>query len=49
MLKKFVIIALNADSKTFIIYVAIQKQEKMAMDLIKKAQIKVQAKHQIET
>ena len=37
--KEFVIAALNADSKTFVVHVAIRKQEKMAMNLDKKAQI----------
>lgn len=46
---KFVIIVLDADSKTFIIYLIIQKWEKMAIDLIRKAQIEVQSHIQIKT
>ena len=38
--KKFVIAALNTDSKTFDIYMAIRKREEMVMDLDKKGQIK---------
>ena len=38
--KKFVIAALDVDSETFIIYVAVRKQEEMAMDSDKKAQVK---------
>lgn len=34
--------ALEADNKTFIIYVAIQKLEKIALNLIKKVQIESQ-------
>ena len=35
-LKKFVIAALDVDNKTFLIYVATQKQEKIAIDFVKK-------------
>ena len=45
-LKEFVIAALNADSKTFVMHVAICEQEEMAMDLNKKAQIKAQIEAQ---
>ena len=41
--KKFVIAALDADSKTFVVYVAIRKQDKMAIDLDRKTQIGVQS------
>ena len=41
-LRKFVIIQLDADRKTFMVYMAIWQQKVMAMDPIKKAQIKVQ-------
>ena len=37
--KEFVIVALDADSKTFVVHVAIRDQEEMAMDPDKKAQI----------
>ena len=47
--KKLVIAALDADSKTFVMYVAIQKWEEMAMDPDKKAQIKAQIEDQIKT
>ena len=46
-LKKFVIATLDADSKTFIVYVAIKKPEEMDIDLDKKAQIKAQSRVQI--
>ena len=36
----FAITILNADSKTFIVHMIIQKQEKMAINFVKKAQIK---------
>ena len=45
--KEFVIAALNADSKTFVVYVAIREQEEMAMDSDKRAQIKAQNRAQI--
>ena len=35
------------DSKTFVVHVAIQKQEKIVVDLDKKAQIEVQSETQI--
>ena len=41
--KEFVIAALDADSKTFVMHVAIREQEEMAMDSDKKAQIKAQS------
>ena len=41
--KEFVIAALHADSKTFVVHVAIWEREEMAMDLDKKAQIEVQS------
>ena len=41
--KKFVIAALDADSETFIVHVAIWEQEEMAMDLDRKARIKAQS------
>ena len=34
--------ALNVDSKTFVVYVAIQEQEEMAIDSDKKTQIEAQ-------
>lgn len=40
--KKFVIVALNADSKTFVVHVAIQKLKKMIIYLDQKAQIATQ-------
>ena len=39
--KKFVIVAFNANSKRFVIYVAIREQEEIDRDLTKKAQIEV--------
>ena len=45
--KKFVIAALDADSKTFVMHIAIWEWEKMAMDPNKKAQIKTQSRAQI--
>ena len=44
--KEFVITALDADNKTFIMHMAIRKQKEMAMDPDKKAQIKAQSKAQ---
>ena len=41
--KEFVIAALDADSKTFVVHVAIRKREEMAMDADKKAQIEAQS------
>ena len=35
--------ALNADSETFVVHVAIREREEMAIDLDKKAQIKAQS------
>ena len=39
-LKEFVIAALDADSKTFVVYVAIREHKEMAMDPTRNAQIK---------
>ena len=47
-LKKFVIAALDADSEIFVVHVAIQEREKMAIDPAKKAQIKAQSEAQIQ-
>ena len=44
--KEFVIVALDADSETFVMHVAIWKQEEMAMDLGRKAQIEAQIEAQ---
>ena len=41
-LKEFVIMALDANSETFVVHVAVQEWEKMAMDPDKKIQIKAQ-------
>ena len=41
--KKFVVVALDADSETFIVHVAIREREKMVIDPDKKAQIEVQS------
>ena len=38
-LKEFVILALDADSQTFVVHVAVRKREEMAMDPDKKAQV----------
>ena len=35
--KEFIIPALDADNKTFVVHVAIRKREEMAMDLYRKA------------
>ena len=40
--KEFVIAALNADSKTFIIHIAVHESEEMAMDSNRKAQVEAQ-------
>ena len=40
--KKFVIAVLDADSETFVVYVAIRKQEKMFVDPGRRAQIEAQ-------
>ena len=40
-LKEFVITTLDADSKIFVIHVAIRKHKEMAINLDRKAQIKV--------
>ena len=47
-LKEFVIAVLDADSKTFVVYVAVWEQEEMAMDPNRKAQVKAQNKAQIQ-
>ena len=44
--KEFVIAALDADSKTFVVYLAIREREEMAMDPDRKVQIKAQIKAQ---
>ena len=41
--KEFVIAALNVDSKTFVVYMAIHEQEEMVMDPVREAQIKAQS------
>ena len=41
--KEFVIAVLDADSKTFVVHVAIQEREKIAMDPDRKTQIKAQS------
>ena len=46
-LKEFVIAALDMDSKTFVVHVAIRKREKMAINPDKKAQIEAQSGAQI--
>ena len=46
-LKKFVIAALDVDSKPFVVYVAIQGQKKLVIDFDKKAQMKTHSKAQI--
>ena len=45
--KEFVIAALDANSETFVLHVAIREREKMAMNPNKKAQIKAQSKVQV--
>ena len=42
--QKFVIVELNANSETFVVHVAIRKQEEMAMDLDRKAKIDAQSR-----
>ena len=42
-LKEFVIAALDVNSETFVVHVAIREQEKMAMDPDRKAQIEAQS------
>ena len=39
--KEFIIAALDADSKTFVVHMTIREQEEIAMDPNRKAQIKV--------
>ena len=46
--KEFVIAALNADSETFVVHMAIRKWEEMVVDPGKKAQIKAQSGAQVE-
>ena len=41
--KEFIIAALDADSETFVVHVAIRKREEMAIDPDKKAQIEAQS------
>ena len=45
--KEFVIAALDTDSKTFVVHVAVREQEEMAMDPDRKAQVKAQSRAQI--
>ena len=45
--KKFVIAALDADSETFVVHVAIREQEEMAMNPDRKAQIEAQRGAQV--
>ena len=45
-LKEFVIMALDADSKTFVVHVAIWEQKKIAIDPGRKTQIEAQIKAQ---
>ena len=47
--KEFVIAALDADSETFVVHVAIREQEEMAMNPDKKAQIEAQIEAQSGT
>ena len=47
-LKEFVIAALDADSKLYVVHVAIREQEQMAMNPDSKAQIKAQSRAQIQ-
>ena len=44
---EFVIAALDADSKTFVVHVAVRKREEMAINPDKKAQVEAQSKAQI--
>ena len=46
--KKFIIAALNADSKTFVMHVAVPERKKMAINLDRKAQVKAQNRAQIQ-
>ena len=46
--KEFVIAALDADSETFIVHVAIREREEMVVDSSRKAQIKAQSGAQVE-
>ena len=47
--KEFVIVALDADSKTIVVHMAIRKREEMTMDPERKAQIEAQIGAQSET
>ena len=47
--KKFVLVALDTDSETFVLHVAIQEQEEMVMDPGRKAQIEAQIEGQSRT
>ena len=46
--KKFVIVALDTDSETFVVHMVIRKREEMAIDPNKKAQIEAQSGAQSE-
>ena len=46
--KEFVLVALDANSETFVIHVAIRERKEMAMDLAKKAQFEAQNRAQIQ-
>ena len=46
--KEFVIAALDADSKTFIVHMAVREQEEMAMDPDRKAQVKAQSRAKVQ-
>ena len=46
--KEFVIVALDTDSKTFVVHMAIRERKKMAMDPDRKAQIEAQSGAQIQ-
>ena len=45
-LKEFVIVVLDVDSKTFVVYVSVREREEMAMDPDRKAQVKAQSRAQ---
>ena len=47
-LKEFIITALDADSETFVVHIAIWKREEMAIDPDRKSQIKAQSGAQIQ-
>ena len=46
--KEFVIVALDADSKTFVMHVAVWEQKEIAMNPGKKAYVKAQSKAQTQ-